>query len=107
MAGTGAALRWWAGWPGLWAYLAAVNGATLLAYARDKRAARLSHRRTPELALHALALAGGSPAALIARPIFHHKTLKRPFRAVFWAIIVFQALGVGAWALWWATRAGH
>jgi len=49
----------------LW-YAVGANAATVLLYLYDKGAARTPRRqRVPELVLHALALAGGSPAALL------------------------------------------
>jgi uncharacterized membrane protein YsdA (DUF1294 family) len=46
----------------------------------------------PEVVLHGLALAGGSPAALLAMRLFRHKTAKSGFRFVFWVIVAAQAL---------------
>ena len=67
-------------------YLLAVNLLTFLAYGIDKRkAVRNGHRnrhllrRIPEASLLLLALLGGSPAALLAMHLFHHKTLHRKF----------------------------
>lgn len=53
-------------------------------YARDKAAARAGRRRTPERTLHLLAVVGGWPGAMLAQQRLRHKTLKRPFRWVFW-----------------------
>lgn len=86
-------LPWWAG------CLAGVNLATVGMYGYDKLAARRGGLRVPELLLHALALAGGTPGALVARPMFRHKTRKGAFRAVFWAIVVIQLLA-GALIVW-------
>lgn len=71
----------------LW-FAAGVNAATVLLYLYDKDAARDERRqRVPELVLHVLALAGGSPAALLAQRTFRHKTRKASFRNVYWLIV--------------------
>ena len=85
----------------LLAYLAGVNVATLLLYAYDKSAAaRDGWTRVPERVLHAICLAGGTPAALLAQAILRHKTVKRSFRAGFIVILVAQLLALAAWAYW-------
>jgi uncharacterized membrane protein YsdA (DUF1294 family)/cold shock CspA family protein len=53
-------------------------------YGADKSAAEQRHRRTPESTLHLVALLGGWPGAMVARPLFRHKTRKQPFRTIFW-----------------------
>lgn len=65
-----------------------LSAITFVVYALDKSAARTGGRRTPEVTLHALALAGGWPGALLARRVLRHKTRKQPFRAVFWLTVV-------------------
>jgi uncharacterized membrane protein YsdA (DUF1294 family) len=81
------------------AYVLAINATTLLAYAYDKRIAGGNRQRVPERVLHALALFGGTPAALLGQLGFRHKTRKSAFRAGFWAIVFLQAAALGAW-LW-------
>lgn len=56
-------------------------------YAFDKSAAMNRRRRTREQTLHVLSLAGGWPGALIAQRLFHHKSKKLSFQAVFWLIV--------------------
>jgi len=71
----------------LWLYCAA----SLLAfglYARDKSSARLSRQRTPEAALHWVALLGGWPGALLAQQLLRHKSKKQSFRLVFWLTVL-------------------
>lgn len=51
----------------------------------------------PARVLHGLALVGGTPAALLGQYVLRHKTLKRPFRSTFMAIIAVQVLLLGAW----------
>ena len=76
-------------------YIAA-SVAALAAYGVDKSSARRGLRRTPESTLHALALAGGWPGALIAQALFRHKTQKQPFRAVLWATVILNCTGLTA-----------
>jgi uncharacterized membrane protein YsdA (DUF1294 family) len=56
-------------------------------YARDKAAARRGDRRTPERDLLLLGLAGGWPGALLAQHWLQHKTVKLPFRTMFWLTV--------------------
>lgn len=71
----------------LWLYLFA-SAFSLFLYAWDKRAAQRDDWRTPEKTLHLLALAGGWPGALVAQPLFRHKTRKLSFLVLFWATVV-------------------
>ncbi len=84
------------------AYFLAISTTTLLAYSYDKSIAGGTRSRVPELVLHALALAGGTPAALLGQAMFRHKTQKRSFRTAFWTIAILQAIALGAWA--WLRR---
>lgn len=69
---------------------------TFLAYAADKRAAVRRDQRVPESSLHLLALLGGWPGALVAQRTLRHKTIKQPFRMIFW-VTVAANLAVLAW----------
>ena len=83
------------------AYLLAVNGLTLAAFALDKRAAVRRAWRVPERRLLLLAAIGGAPAALCAQLLLRHKTRKAPFRTSLWAIAIVEAmlLALAAWRL--------
>lgn len=93
-------LTWRLGMGALPAYLLAVNSTTLLAYGYDKSIAGGRRTRVPERVLHLLALAGGTPGAMLGQILFRHKTLKRSFRTWFWIIVLIQLTAVGAW-IWW------
>lgn len=82
---------WWAWW------LGAVNVVTPVFYWWDKRQARRQGFRVPEFTLLGLGAVGGTPSALVARPVLHHKTSKMSFRLKFWAISAVQVLA----GLWW------
>ena len=64
-------------------------------YGFDKARARAGAGRVPESVLHALALAGGSIGAYLGMRVFRHKTVKGPFRAFFWLIVLVQATLIG------------
>jgi len=74
----------------LLAYLLAINITTFLLYGYDKFISRTEMLRVPELNLQALALLGGSPAALVAQKFFRHKTIKESFQIVYWIIVAIQ-----------------
>ena len=81
--------------------LASMSIATFALYGYDKQMARTGGFRVPENALHILAIAGGSPGALLGQRVFRHKTSKRSFQVVFWLILLVQA-GLLAW--WYQSR---
>ena len=74
------------GWLALGYLVASVLA--FLAYLLDKSAARRGAWRTSESTLHALALVGGWPGALLAQQLLRHKSTKAPFRAAFWATVL-------------------
>ncbi len=92
-----AAMVWASGRVFVW-YGVAVNVTTFLLYWQDKFAAKRNAGRVPELVLHAMALAGGSPGALLGQRIFRHKTRKWQFQTVYWLSVAFH-LAVAAWGL--------
>ena len=77
--------------PGAAALVAAyvlMSSVLFAVYGLDKSAARRGASRTPEWVLHVMALLGGWPGALVAQRVFRHKTVKQPFRTIFWATVV-------------------
>ena len=73
-------------------YLISINLVTFLYYGFDKMIAGSESVRIPELVLHSLALAGGSPAGLLAQKLFRHKTIKTSFQITYWAIVILQII---------------
>lgn len=68
----------------------------IVAYAKDKSAAKAKQWRVPENTLHALALCGGWLGAAVAQEQFRHKTQKTSFLLVFWLTVTLNtALFVG------------
>ncbi|MCC4603546.1 DUF1294 domain-containing protein [Xanthomonas campestris pv. badrii] len=80
-------------------WYAATSIAALIAYRLDKSAARRGQRRTPEATLHAIALLGGWPGALLAQSLFRHKTVKTSFQIAFWVSALANAAAL-AWAVY-------
>jgi uncharacterized membrane protein YsdA (DUF1294 family)/cold shock CspA family protein len=66
----------------------ALSVLTFGAYWLDKSSSARGGWRTPERTLHALALAGGWPGALIAQQFLRHKSTKTEFRSAFWGTVV-------------------
>jgi uncharacterized membrane protein YsdA (DUF1294 family) len=80
------------------AWLVSINTLALMLYGYDKRQAIVGRMRIPEFVLHAAALCGGSPGALLGQGLFRHKTRKFRFQIVFVAIVLLQIAGVcGYW----------
>lgn len=69
-------------------------------YGADKSAARRGDRRVSESTLHTLDLLGGWPGALVAQQAFRHKTIKQPFRSIFWLTVVVNGAALGWWAVY-------
>jgi uncharacterized membrane protein YsdA (DUF1294 family) len=68
-------------------FIAALSLITFVVYYLDKGAAVRNTRRTPEITLHALAVLGGWPGALLAQRIFRHKSGKAGFQLAFWMTV--------------------
>lgn len=81
-------------------YLCGINVATFLFYFYDKKSAKWEGKllRVPEAILHLFAFFGGTPIAIVCRPLFHHKTVKLSFRIVFWSVAAAQL--VVLWHIW-------
>lgn len=80
---------------------ALLSVASFVLYGADKSAARQGRWRTPETALHVVDLLGGWPGGLAARRVFRHKTVKQPFRTIFWVTVVVNCAALA----WFALRA--
>ncbi len=65
-----------------------MSALTFVIYAWDKSSAKRNKSRTPEATLHYLSLFGGWPGALIAQQLLRHKSIKKPFRMVFWITVI-------------------
>ena len=66
-------------------------------YRHDKRQAQRGRWRIPEKLLHAAALYGGWPGALVAQQRLRHKTRKLRFLMPFWSIVIVHQL---FWVYW-------
>lgn len=84
--------------------LGVLNLLTFLVFGWDKLAAVDGRSRIPERLLLLLAALGGSPGALLARPVFRHKTRKQPFGAWLTLIVFVQVVAVVAGATVWFSR---
>ncbi|KAF2830986.1 DUF1294-domain-containing protein [Ophiobolus disseminans] len=82
--------------PIAWTCLASIT--TFFFYGYDKMQARNLEWRVREATLHALAMVGGWPGALVGMHYFQHKTRKRGFQVVFWGVVLAWE-GV-AWGVW-------
>lgn len=87
------ALSMTAQWP-WWGVLgiAGLSMITYVVYTVDKGAAQRNTQRVPENNLHVLAVLGGWPGALLAQQHLRHKSIKQPFRRVFWFTVVMNWL---------------
>jgi uncharacterized membrane protein YsdA (DUF1294 family)/cold shock CspA family protein len=77
----------------LWSAFTGLSLATFLVYWMDKRASVKGRARVSERTLHALALAGGWPGALLAQHLLRHKTRKPAFLRFFWLTVCLNLLG--------------
>ena len=83
--------------PSLWVivgWYVVMSTALFIMYGLDKSAATHGRRRTPEITLHVVSLAGGWPGALLAQSVFRHKTKKQPFRAIFWVTVAVNVIAL-------------
>jgi uncharacterized membrane protein YsdA (DUF1294 family) len=87
------------------AWIVAISAITFLAFGYDKGVAGSGAVRVPERVLLALTAAGGTVGALLAMPVFHHKTIKGAFRRRFWLVVAIQLVVVAAYG-WFFKRPG-
>ncbi|MBX3374514.1 MAG: DUF1294 domain-containing protein [Phycisphaeraceae bacterium] len=74
-------------------WYALMSAVTVLAFAKDRRAARLGRWRTRERTLHLLSAAGGVPGTLLAIRLFRHKSRSARFLAITFLIALAHAVG--------------
>lgn len=75
-------------------WIVGVSIASFFTYSYDKSIAGHGVTRVPEIVLHALTLFGGTLGSFAAMRLWHHKTSKQAFQAVFWAIVVIQIVAI-------------
>lgn len=78
-----------------------LSGIAFLLFRADKSAAEQGRWRTPESTLHLVDLVGGWPGALVARRIFRHKTVKQPFRIIFWVTVIANCAALAWFVIAW------
>jgi uncharacterized membrane protein YsdA (DUF1294 family) len=76
----------------LLAWISGVSIASFGTYGYDKSIAGRDITRVPEVVLHLLTALGGTIGSFAAMQIFRHKTQKKSFQIVFWAIVVIQII---------------
>lgn len=74
----------------LWIWLISINLVLLGLMGKDKLAARKKGARTPEITLLVLTFAGGTPAMMLGRKLFRHKTVKQEFLYALWGTLAAQ-----------------
>jgi uncharacterized membrane protein YsdA (DUF1294 family) len=82
-----------------WTWLIASSLVLFILYGYDKYQAKQGGYRVPELALHALAIAGGFTGGWLGRAVFHHKTRKVEFTIVLAGATLLHLLLIGWWML--------
>jgi uncharacterized membrane protein YsdA (DUF1294 family) len=82
------------------AWLLTITSITFWFFGYDKAIAGSRAVRVPENVLFALVFLGGTFGALLARPFFHHKTIKFSFNFIFWTIVFIQILLIVVYFLW-------
>lgn len=89
--------------PGVSLLYIGLSVVTFHLYAVDKTAAKNKRRRTPEITLHLLSLAGGWPGALLAQQLMRHKCAKSSFVQVFWITVTLNiTVFVTVFVAWYA-----
>ncbi len=75
-----------------WSWIIGISLASFFTYGYDKSIAGRGVTRIPEVVLHLLTALGGTVGSFLAMRLFHHKTQKRSFQLVFWAIVAIQVI---------------
>jgi len=88
-------------WQFILGYLLLISITTFGSYWQDKRRAQKGLWRIPEKSLHTFELLGGWPAAYLAQQVYRHKTNKRRFRIIYWAIVGLHQLLALEWITDW------
>jgi uncharacterized membrane protein YsdA (DUF1294 family) len=78
----------------LLALIIGVSIASFGTYGYDKSIAGRGVTRVPEVILHLLTALGGTIGSFAAMQIFRHKTQKKSFQLVFWAIVAVQIVAI-------------
>jgi uncharacterized membrane protein YsdA (DUF1294 family)/cold shock CspA family protein len=81
----------------------AMSLVTYTLYADDKSRAKRKDWRIPEQTLHLCELAGGWLGGFIAQRILHHKSQKKSYQAMFWAIVIIHEIVWLFWLFWGKT----
>lgn len=74
-----------------WSWIIGISLASFGAYGYDKSIAGRGVTRVPEVVLHLLTALGGALGSFAGMQIFRHKTQKKSFQLVFWAIVAILA----------------
>ena len=81
--------------PWVFGWLALATIVTFASFGIDKVQARRGGRRIAERTLLAMVFVGGTIGALVAMPVFRHKTVKSSFRWKLAGVLVVQAVIIG------------
>ena len=71
-----------------------INLFTLFIYGIDKKRAKNGEWRIPEIQIHSMELLGGTIGAFIGQRLFHHKSKKKSFLAIFWTVSFIQIVAL-------------
>ena len=76
----------------VWSWIIGISIASFFTYGYDKSIAGRGVTRVPEVVLHLLTALGGTIGTFAGMQIFRHKTRKKSFQLVFWAIVAVQVI---------------
>jgi uncharacterized membrane protein YsdA (DUF1294 family)/cold shock CspA family protein len=90
----------------LWAVAAVlvVNVLTVLAYAREPRAARTGRWRISETTLHILSVLGGWSGAGVAQTLLSYRSRKPSFATFYWGSVALHFAVLLGWLFWLQPR---